>query len=230
MRAALPGDPQLLHRRRWARWTERVAPHRAGASPALAALNMGSMNYAKYSPRSGRSSSSTSCSRTPSATSPSSSGVMKEARGEAGAGVLRRRAHQLHRAAARHGRCSKRPLQFSFIMGVLGGDPRHGGEPRAAGARRSPPDSTWEVIGISHEQWRMLARGAVAGRQRARRAGGQLLPGPHGRDGEARTASWWRRRCGWRATSAASPRRWRRRAKSFRSRESHGNRARRRSS
>jgi 3-keto-5-aminohexanoate cleavage enzyme len=49
----------------------------------------------------------------------------------------------------------KRPLQFSFIMGVLGGI-RATTENLALQAREAPPDSTWEVIGISHEQWRMV--------------------------------------------------------------------------
>ena len=49
----------------------------------------------------------------------------------------------------------KRPLQFSFIMGVLGGI-RATAENLAMQAREAPPDSTWEVIGISHEQWRMV--------------------------------------------------------------------------
>src|SRR5437762_648705 len=50
----------------------------------------------------------------------------------------------------------KEPLQFSFIMGVLGGI-RATTENLALQARETPQDSTWEVIGISHEQWRMLA-------------------------------------------------------------------------
>src|SRR5207237_470451 len=48
-----------------------------------------------------------------------------------------------------------RPLQFSFIMGVLGGI-RATAENLAMQAREAPPDSTWEVIGISHEQWKMV--------------------------------------------------------------------------
>ena len=50
----------------------------------------------------------------------------------------------------------KTPLQFSFIMGVLGGI-RATTENLALQARETPAGSTWEVIGISHEQWRMLA-------------------------------------------------------------------------
>ncbi|HEY5676090.1 MAG TPA: 3-keto-5-aminohexanoate cleavage protein [Myxococcales bacterium] len=49
----------------------------------------------------------------------------------------------------------RQPLQFSFIMGVLGGI-RASAENLALQAREAPPGSTWEVIGISHEQWRMV--------------------------------------------------------------------------
>jgi 3-keto-5-aminohexanoate cleavage enzyme len=56
----------------------------------------------------------------------------------------------------------KRPLQFSFIMGVLGGI-RATTENLALQAREAPGDSTWEVIGISHEQWRMVAAALCLG-------------------------------------------------------------------
>jgi len=49
----------------------------------------------------------------------------------------------------------RQPLQFSFIMGVLGGI-RATAENLALQAREAPPGSAWEVIGISHQQWRML--------------------------------------------------------------------------
>ena len=54
------------------------------------------------------------------------------------------------------------PLQFSFIMGVLGGL-RASAENLAVQARETPPGSTWEVIGISHEQWRMVSAGLALG-------------------------------------------------------------------
>jgi uncharacterized protein (DUF849 family) len=56
----------------------------------------------------------------------------------------------------------KRPIQFSFIMGVLGGLPaktKH----LAFQAGLIPEDSTWEVIGISQEQWKMIAAGLSLG-------------------------------------------------------------------
>jgi uncharacterized protein (DUF849 family) len=56
----------------------------------------------------------------------------------------------------------KRPTQFSFIMGVLGGLPT---TIEALQLQRStiPPDSTWEVIGIGKVQWRLLASALVLG-------------------------------------------------------------------
>ena len=54
------------------------------------------------------------------------------------------------------------PLQFSFILGVLGGL-RASAENLAVQAREAPPGSTWEVIGISHEQWRMVSAALALG-------------------------------------------------------------------
>jgi uncharacterized protein (DUF849 family) len=56
----------------------------------------------------------------------------------------------------------KEPLQFSFIMGVLGGIPATA-ENLAHQARQIPLGSTWEVIGIGHVQWRMVAAALVQG-------------------------------------------------------------------
>ncbi|MCZ7586060.1 MAG: 3-keto-5-aminohexanoate cleavage protein [Deltaproteobacteria bacterium] len=52
------------------------------------------------------------------------------------------------------------PFQFSFIMGVVGGMDASI-ETMAQMKRLAPEGSIWEVIGISHEQWRLLA-GALA--------------------------------------------------------------------
>jgi 3-keto-5-aminohexanoate cleavage enzyme len=54
------------------------------------------------------------------------------------------------------------PLQFSFIVNVLGGIPGHV-ESLQLQTRIMPPGSEWEVIGISHGQWRMLAAALVLG-------------------------------------------------------------------
>jgi uncharacterized protein (DUF849 family) len=54
------------------------------------------------------------------------------------------------------------PLQFSFIVNVLGGIPAHV-ESLQLQTKLIPPGSEWEVIGISHGQWRMLAAALVLG-------------------------------------------------------------------
>ena len=54
------------------------------------------------------------------------------------------------------------PLQFSFILNVLGGIPGHV-ESLQLQTRIMPPGSEWEVIGISHGQWRLLAAALVLG-------------------------------------------------------------------
>jgi 3-keto-5-aminohexanoate cleavage enzyme len=59
----------------------------------------------------------------------------------------------------------KRPLQFSFIVNVLGGIPPtvESLQLQKRIALDLAPDSEWEVIGISHCQWRMLATALVLG-------------------------------------------------------------------
>ena len=56
----------------------------------------------------------------------------------------------------------KQPTQFSFIMGVLGGLPT---TIEALQLQRSiiPAGSTWEVIGIGKQQWRLVASALVLG-------------------------------------------------------------------
>lgn len=56
----------------------------------------------------------------------------------------------------------KPPLQFSFITNVLGGIPALV-ESLQLQTRIMPAGSEWEVIGISHGQWRMLAAALVLG-------------------------------------------------------------------
>jgi uncharacterized protein (DUF849 family) len=59
----------------------------------------------------------------------------------------------------------RRPLQFSFIVNVLGGIPPtvESLQLQTKIAFDLAPDSEWEVIGISHCQWRMLATALVLG-------------------------------------------------------------------
>jgi len=56
----------------------------------------------------------------------------------------------------------RRPLQFSFILGVMGGIVASP-EALMLQARQIPDDSTWEVIGIGHQQWRLVATALVLG-------------------------------------------------------------------
>ena len=76
------------------------------------------------------------------------------------------------------------PLQISCVMGVIGGIRAERAQPRPhgrAGACGGRPHE-WGVIGISRAAVGAGGGGADARRQRARRAGGQLLP-PGRRDG-----------------------------------------------
>ena len=54
------------------------------------------------------------------------------------------------------------PIQFSLILGVLGGAPPRA-ETLAHMATLLPPDSTWEVIAISRQQWKLVAAAASLG-------------------------------------------------------------------
>jgi uncharacterized protein (DUF849 family) len=54
------------------------------------------------------------------------------------------------------------PVQFSLILGVLGGAPPRA-ETLAHMATLLPESSTWEVIGISREQWRLVSAAASLG-------------------------------------------------------------------
>ncbi|MGH7283716.1 MAG: 3-keto-5-aminohexanoate cleavage protein [Polyangiaceae bacterium] len=56
----------------------------------------------------------------------------------------------------------KKPLQFSFIVNVLGGIPPLF-ESLQLQTKIMPPGSEWEVIGISKCGWRMIAAAAVLG-------------------------------------------------------------------
>ena len=56
----------------------------------------------------------------------------------------------------------KPPLDFSFIVNVLGGAPAHV-EALQLQTRIMPAGSEWGVIAVSHGQWRMLAAALVLG-------------------------------------------------------------------
>ena len=54
------------------------------------------------------------------------------------------------------------PIQFSLIVGVLGGAPA---DPRTLAHMASllPPESTWEVVAVGRDQWSMAAAAASLG-------------------------------------------------------------------
>ena len=137
----------------------RVA-HIAQVKPAIGALNMGSMNYAKYSSKR-KEFVFDFVFENPFRDIGYLLGVMKES------GVK----PELECFDVGHTNSIwplldqgllQRPLQFSFIMGVLGGI-RATAENLALQAREAPADSTWEVIGISHEQWKMVGAALALG-------------------------------------------------------------------
>jgi 3-keto-5-aminohexanoate cleavage enzyme len=56
----------------------------------------------------------------------------------------------------------KAPLQFSFIMGVLGGIPARVPD-LVSQAAAVPHGSTWQVVGIGQDQWTMVAAALAMG-------------------------------------------------------------------
>ncbi|HEY2031164.1 MAG TPA: 3-keto-5-aminohexanoate cleavage protein [Myxococcales bacterium] len=131
----------------------RVA-HIAQVKPAMAALNMGSMNYAKYSEKR-REFVFDFVFENPFKDIAYLLSVMKEAKVKPELECFDV-GHTNSVGPLLHQGLLQEPLQFSFIMGVLGGI-RATAENLALQAREAPRGSTWEVIGISHEQWRMIA-------------------------------------------------------------------------
>lgn len=126
--------------------------------PEIAALNMGSMNYAKYSKK--------------------RKDFVFDMVFENPFGEIRDLLRQMNEVGTKpelecfdSGHTNsihplidmgllKSPIQFSFIMGVMGGIPPTM-DALSFQAKQIPPGSTWEVIGISHGQWRLIA-GALA--------------------------------------------------------------------
>lgn len=130
------------------------------ARPHVAALNMGSMNYAKYSPR--------------------RKDFVFDLIFPNPFGKIRRLLQAMVEAGVRpelecfdtgH-TCSieplldmgllQPPLEFSFIVGVLGGLPATV-DALQLQASLIPPGSSWQVIGIGREQWRLVASALVLG-------------------------------------------------------------------
>jgi 3-keto-5-aminohexanoate cleavage enzyme len=138
---------------------KKIAPVTA-VKPAIAALNMGSMNYAKYHPRKKSFIFDFVFSNPFSEIVPLVS-AMKEQ------GVK----PEMECFDSGHiGNCFPLidlglldpPYQFSLILGVLGGMPPTA-ENLAHQVRILPPQSDWEVIGIGLDQWRMVAAAVALG-------------------------------------------------------------------
>ena len=122
--------------------------------PEMAALNMGSMNYAKYSASREEFVFDMVFENSFSeirqfVTAMNDAGVKPELEcfdtGHVGNA----------RPLVEHGDLEP-PLQFSLVMGVLGGIPATV-ENLAHQVRQLPDDATWQVIGISRDQWPLCA-------------------------------------------------------------------------
>jgi uncharacterized protein (DUF849 family) len=129
--------------------------------PEIGALNMGTMNYSKYSPR--------SRSFVFDMVFPNTYGkIMKLLHAMNEAGVK----PELECFDTGHTQgvwplvdmgLLREPLQFSFIVGVLGGIPPEVESVQLQAQLVRRWKCEWEVIAISHGHWRMLATAAVTG-------------------------------------------------------------------
>ena len=130
------------------------------SKPEIAALNMGTMNYSKYSAK--RKAFDFDM------VFPNTYGKIIKllaAMNEAGVKPELECFDTGHTAGVRpllDMGVLKEPLQFSFIVNVLGGIPATV-ESLQLQTKIMPAGSEWEVIGISHGQWRMLATALVLG-------------------------------------------------------------------
>jgi uncharacterized protein (DUF849 family) len=122
--------------------------------PDVAALNMGSMNYAKYSDR-----REDFVFDEVFANPFSEIRAFLRAMNESGVKPELECFDTGHigntRPLLKKGELSH-PIQFSLIMGVLGGIPATV-ENLAHQVRQLPDDATWQVIGISRDQWPLVA-------------------------------------------------------------------------
>jgi len=138
---------------------KKIAPIKE-IQPAIGALNMGSMNYAKYHPEK-RSFvfdfvfANPFSEITPLVSAMKESGVKPEMECfDSG--------HIGNCFPLIHMGLLEPPYQFSLIMGVLGGMPPTA-DNLSHQVRLLPPNSDWEVIGISQDQWRMVATAIALG-------------------------------------------------------------------
>ena len=138
---------------------KKIAPIKE-IQPAIGALNMGSMNYAKYHP--GKKTfvfdfvfANPFSDIVPLVSAMKNSGVKPEMECfDSG--------HIGNSFPLIHMGLLEPPYQFSLIMGVLGGIPPTT-DNLAHQVGLLPPHSDWEVIGISQDQWRMVATAIALG-------------------------------------------------------------------
>jgi len=128
--------------------------------PEIAALNMGSMNYAKYSEKR-RAFVFDFVFMNPFADILLAAQAMREGgvKPELECFDL---GHVSNAEPLLAMGALKRPLQYSFILGVLGGAPPTT-DTLAHMAGQVAASDTWEVIGISRVQWHLLAAALVLG-------------------------------------------------------------------
>ena len=122
-------------------------------SPDIAALNMGSMNYAKYSDRRGEfvfdQVFDNSFSEIQAFLSAMNDAGVKPELECFDTGHIGNIRPLLKQGGLTH------PIQFSLIMGVLGGIPATV-ENLAHQVRQLPDDATWQVIGVGRDQWPLV--------------------------------------------------------------------------
>ncbi|HSP18191.1 MAG TPA: 3-keto-5-aminohexanoate cleavage protein [Myxococcaceae bacterium] len=139
--------------------TERLSYVRK-TRPEMAALNMGSMNYAKYSER--RKAFVFDM------VFPNPFGdILLAAHAMREGGVKPELecfdlGHVANAEPLVEMGALKRPLQYSFILGVLGGA-APSAETLATMARAIGREDTWEIIGIGRPQWRLLGAALALG-------------------------------------------------------------------
>jgi uncharacterized protein (DUF849 family) len=138
---------------------DRIA-HIRDLKPEVGALNMGSMNYAKFSPKR-KEFVFDFVFQNP------FSDIVGFLTAMNGAGVKPELecfdlGHIGNTAPLIEMGLLRPPLQFSLIMGVLGGVPATTRN-LVAMVENLPDGAAWEVIGISHAQWRLLAAALTMG-------------------------------------------------------------------
>jgi 3-keto-5-aminohexanoate cleavage enzyme len=138
---------------------KKIAPIKE-IQPAIGALNMGSMNYAKYHPGK-RAFIFDFVFANPFSDIIPLVSAMKEARVKPEMECFDS-GHIGNCFPLIHMGLLEPPFQFSLIMGVLGGMPPTA-DNLAHQVRLLPPRSDWEVIGISQDQWRMVATAIALG-------------------------------------------------------------------